>query len=254
MALRPYRPDPAGFSELGSAASRSRPFDPATATDEEIAAALGLTMPEELPDEPAVPRSRWGNVLQSMAGIEGSDAPYQGPLASLFSGAVSGIGAAGTRAQKTQLRLEEAAQERRVKRDQENLEATRKYRESLTRGRGELLKEGREETRAITRETRAEERAKPGQIRAEAAAKRQEEAGVRAEAAGVRAEQAAVRAANATERQIKVQTAQTLNQLADDYNKDPDVVTYRTASQNLATIEKAAKLKSGPGDLAMVVS
>src|SRR3990172_6339365 len=158
MALRPYRPDPAGFSELGSAASRSRPFDPATATDEEIAAALGLTMPEELPDEPAVPRSRWGNVLQSMAGIEGSDAPYQGPLASLFSGAVSGLGAAGTRAQKTQLRLEEAAQERTVKRDQENLEATLKYREKLSEGRGGLLREGRAEERAIAGEGRAETR------------------------------------------------------------------------------------------------
>jgi len=73
-------------------------------------------------------------------------------------------------------------------------------------------------------------------------------------AAQDRATATALRAAAAAERQNRLASATTLNQLADDYQKDADITAYRTARQNLNTIRAAGKLGSGPGDLAMLIS
>jgi hypothetical protein len=49
-------------------------------------------------------------------------------------------------------------------------------------------------------------------------------------------------------------TVNTVSKLADDYRVDPDITAYRTGQQNFGTMKEAAKLKSGPGDLAMLIA
>jgi hypothetical protein len=76
----------------------------------------------------------------------------------------------------------------------------------------------------------------------------------RAAAAAARAQAAADRQAAAAERQNRLAEVNSASKLIDDYRVDPDIASYRGATQNLATARTAAKEGTGAGDLALLIS
>lgn len=66
--------------------------------------------------------------------------------------------------------------------------------------------------------------------------------------------EASARAARAAELSQMTESRNALDQLADRYNKDPDILAFQTTTSNLATIEDALNLENGLGDLAATVA
>lgn len=227
---------------------------------------LGVEMPDlqDLPDEEfdVTPSDLFFESLSS--NLRGVQAPrprnfWEG----LAVGGVQGLAGRGARTMSAREKFEKSKETRRKAIDESNKQATLRYKTE----RGGELRARRGEGRLAKREEEKLRREQAGKltpeqelqkIEAEAAARAR---GTRSASEGMpetpaerRARETADRANAAAERANRLAEVGSISKLADDYRVDPDITAYRTATQNLSTIEKASKLRSGPGDLAMVIA
>ena len=252
-------------------------LDPFTLEDEEEARAQLMAGGEpelDLAEEEDYEQTGLERFLEGLSGLRGQAPTTFGE--GLLSGFSGGLGAAGGRIKAEREKFEKGAEKRAAERNTANLKATAEYRAELAKSRGKLMGEKAERERRLAEKAAESRVPTPADVAANPALKRFSEQGIaipvstiikeeieaperkatvaRAEAAAVRTAGAQERAASAAERQTRLASASTLNQLQDQYTKDPDIATYRGASQNFDTMSAAAKQKSGVGDLALLIS
>lgn len=201
-------------------------------------------------------------ILEGLArGARGVQAPRPRNFGQgLASGLVQGLAGSGARVATARERFEKRQDARRLRYDEDRRRATEEYRKR----RGETLialsKEQREERRnrgeVVTENDVARIPAlKPLLGQPVTQATRERAALAMAETpARDRQVAAAERAANAAERAERQASFTNINQLRDDFKNDPDITAYRSAVQNVRTVRDAAKLKTGPGDLLLLIS
>lgn len=231
------------------------------AQDRELAY-LGLE-PLELDTTP-IDEAPDPSFIEGFAGLQNRLPAPRSFAEGLVSGFGAGLGSAGTRAAATRAKLEEVARDQRKSRDEANLQASRDFQKR----RVERIESRRKEDDTRQREEVELNRKMPvvdDDLIArfpDFRATLEQQRGSRIDMGMLQREalqlpeirRQADRQAAAADRQNRLATATTTNQLADDYAKDPDIVAYRQATQNLATMTAAAEEKSGPGDLALLIS
>ena len=188
----------------------------------------------------------------------------------LLQGIATGLGGQGARAQQARQRFEENEAERRKSFDVERRAASRELRSLSGQDRRARLKEQSDERKARKKYEEETHLLSPQDAKDFPHLARVADAGGRVpkkwleevtrpespaqKARADRADATAGIQAQAAQRQERLATVNTISKLADDYRVDPDIVAYRTGQQNLGTMREAAKLKSGAGDLALLIA
>jgi hypothetical protein len=217
--------------------------------------------------------------LASLSGLGGAvTRPPRSFGEGLAGGFATGLGGAAQRVAAERDRLEALTEQRRREINAQNLEATRAHRTE----RAAALKERAKETERKTEKQAEYERDNPtvGELKRRSPElapmlnrlpdterlppevyreiqKRllpETPAEIRARAASERAEETARRALEANERANRLAAATTVGKMVDDYRADPAVRGFQNVRFNLNTAEESAKLRSGPGDIAMIFS
>lgn len=186
----------------------------------------------------------------------------------LLVGGAKGLGGVGQRHKAERERFNEMERKRAAERDAQNLQATIQYRKDRAAFSGKkTAADQRLQEKQLTyeRDNPIVDQALLKQYPNIAALKNQ--VGQRVNktsldrvalksfsATDERATAAAERAAAAAARAAKLAEVNSVSKLADDYRIDPDISAYRTANQNLQTMNTAAKERSGAGDLALLIS